>query len=85
MIDDESDNDGSDSGSAGTCDFNFRFEYSIGHEDASVVPVRGVDSSVFVTIGIESSFYVVPLIVLVPIEVKYKVGRLIEIFWRPKS
>ena len=54
MIDDESDDDGSDSGSAGMCDFTFRFEDSVGRADNSVGRVddsvgrvRGVGSRNF--------------------------------------
>ena len=75
---DESEDDGSDSESAGMCDFSFHFNYSVGR-------VRGVDSGVFVPIGVNSNFDVVPLVVFVQIGVKSKGGRLIEIFWRPKS
>ena len=92
MLDDESDDDGYDSGSAGTCTFNFCFEDSVGCVDNSVGCVDnsvgfvcGVGPGVFVPIVIESIGDVVPLIVFVPIIVDSKGGQLIEIFWRPKS
>ena len=92
MLDAESGNYGSDSGSAGTCAFSFSFEYSVGHVDDSVVHfdnsvgyVRGVGSRVSVPIGIESNGDIVTLVVFVPIEVESKLGQLIEIIWRPKS
>ena len=67
MINDESDNDGSDSGYAGTCAFPFHFEDSIGRVDDSVGHVRGMDSGIFVSIGIEYNFEVVLLVMFVPI------------------
>ena len=91
-LNDDSGNDGSDSRSAGTCAFPFRFEESVcrvddsvGRIDDSVGRVRGVDSGVFVLIGIESIGEVIPLVVFITILVDSKGGRLIEIFWRPKS
>ena len=71
-LDDESDDDGSDYGSAGICTFTFLFEDSVGCVDNSVGrvddyfgPVCGVGSGIFVPIGIESNGDVVPLIMLV--------------------
>ena len=84
-LNDESENDGSDSGSDGTCNFLFRFEESIGRVDDSVGYVCGVVSGVFVLIVIESIDNVVLLVVSIPIGVDSKGGQLIEIFWRPKS
>ena len=77
-LDGESDDDGSDSGSSVTCNFAFCFDNYVGH-------VSGMSSGVFVPIGIESNCDVSTLFVFVPIGVKSKGGRLIEIFWRPKS
>ena len=54
MLNDECENDGSDSGSAGTCTFHFRFEESIGLVDNYAGRVRGVRSVSFVTIEIYS-------------------------------
>ena len=85
MLDDESDDDGSDSGYAGTCTFTFRFEDSVGCVDDYVGGVYGMGYDVFVPIGIESIVEIVMLVVFVPIGVKYKGGQLIVIFWRPKS
>ena len=54
MLDDESEDDGSDSGSVGTCNFSFRFEESVGRVgdsvgrvDKSVGCVRGVGYIIF--------------------------------------
>ena len=89
---DESDGDGSDSRSAGTCAFPFRFEDSVGRVDDSIGcfgnsfgRVCGMGSVFFVLIVIYSIGEVVPLVVFVPIGVDSKGGRFIEIFWRPKS
>ena len=49
LLDDESNDDGSESGFAGTCDFPFCFYYSIGC-------IFVMDSGVFVPIGIESNW-----------------------------
>ena len=91
-LDDESDDDGSDSGSAGTCAFPIRFEESIGHindsvghVDNSVCRVHGVGSDIFFPTGIKSIGDVVPLVVFVPICVASKGGQLIALFWCPKS
>ena len=73
FFDDESGNDGSGSGSSGTCTFPFYSENYVGC-------VSGVGSVVFVPIGIESIGDVVPLVMLLSIGVESKVGRLIEIF-----
>ena len=85
FLNDESGNDGSDSRSAGTCAFPFRFEESVGCVDDSVSHFCGVRSGVSVLTLIESIGDVFLLVVLVPIGVEYKGGRLIELFWRPKS
>ena len=53
--------------------------------DKSVGCVIGVGSGIFVLTGIKSIGDVVPLVVFVPKVVESKGGRLIEIFWRPKS
>ena len=72
-IDDKSGDDGSDSRSAGTFPFPFRFEDSVGHVDDSVgridnsvgrVPV--VEYGFFVTTVNESIGDVVTLVVFVP-------------------
>ena len=91
-LDDESEGDGSDSGSAGKCAFHFRFEESVAHVDKSsgcvdesVGLVCDVGSRIFVLIGIESFGDNFPLVVFVPIGLESKGGRLIEIFWPPKS
>ena len=87
FFDDESDDDGSDSGSAGTCTFYFRFDESagrvgdsIGHVDESVGRVSGMESGFFVQTGIESIGDVITLFVFVSKGVESKGGRLIEIF-----
>ena len=75
---DESENDGCEPGSAGTCTFPFCFYDSIGR-------VSGVGSVVFFPIGVDSNFDVVPLVEFIPIGVESKGSRLINIFWRPMS
>ena len=85
MLDDESDDHGSDSGSAGTCGFPFHFRYSIGRVNDSVGRVRGMGSGIFVTIVIKSIGDVVMLVLFIPIVFNSKGGQLIEIIWRPKS
>ena len=70
---DESDNDGSGSGSSGMCDFPFCSDNSFGR-------VSGVGSGIFVPTGSESIGDIVPLVVFVPIVVESKDGQLIEIF-----
>ena len=47
MFDDESDGDGSDSGSAGTCAFPFRFDNYVGPVLESVGHVSGVGFEFF--------------------------------------
>ena len=54
MLDDEYDDDGSDSRSAGTCTFPFRFGDSVGHAVDSAGRFRGIGSSSFFPIGIDS-------------------------------
>ena len=66
-LDGESDDDGSESGSAGTCDFTFCFEDSVGSVDDSVVSVRGMGSGIFVPIGIDYNCDVVTLVMFIPI------------------
>ena len=61
-INEESEDDGSDSGYVGTCPFPFRFGDSVGR-------VCGVGSGVFVPIGVKSNSEVVPFAVFVPIGV----------------
>ena len=78
LFDDESENDGSGSGSPGTYAFPFCSGESVGG-------VTGVGSGVFVPTGIKLIADVVPLVVFVLRGVESKVGRLIELFWRPKS
>ena len=88
MINDDSDNAGSESCSAGMCTFPFHFdesigrvEDSVGHVDDSVGCVSGMGSGVFSLTGIKSIGDVVPLIVFAPEGVESKGGQLIEIFW----
>ena len=84
-FDDESEDDWSDSGYAGTCNFPFRFYESVGCVGDSVGSVSGMGSSIFSLSGIESIGDVFLLVVFIPKEIWFKGGRLIEIFWRPKS
>ena len=74
FFDDDSDNDGSDSGSAGTCTFPFQFDESVSRVGESFGCVSGVGSGIFVTTGIDSIGDVVPLVVFVPKGVEYKSG-----------
>ena len=78
LFNDESDDDGSGSGSPGTCVFPFCSGKYVGG-------VSGVGSIIFVPTGIESIGDVVPLVVLVLRGVESKGGGLIELFWRLKS
>ena len=78
IFDDESDDDESGSGSHGTCAFPFCYGNSVGS-------VSGLGSGVFVLTVIESIDDVFPLVMLIPKGVEPKGGRLIELFWRPKS
>ena len=64
MPNDESNNIGYDSGSAGTCALSFCFEYSVVCVDSSVGHVSDMGSGVLVPIGIESIGDIVPLAVL---------------------
>ena len=91
-LNDESDDDGSDSRSAGTCALPFCFDESvgcvgvyIGFVGNSIGCVCGVGSGVIVPTGIESIADVVLLVMFVPKGVESKGSQLIEIFWRPKS
>ena len=84
---DEYDNDRSDSGSNGTCDFTFYFDEPVGPVgdssgcvEYSVGRVSSVGSGVFVLAGIYSIGGVVPLFIFVPKGVKSKGGLLIETF-----
>ena len=79
-FDDESEDNGSESGSTGTCTFPFRFEDYVGRVENSVGRVRGMVSGVLFTIGIKSIGDIVLLIMLVPIGVESKGGQLVEIF-----
>ena len=54
LLGDNSDNDGSESGSAGTCNFPFRFEESVGRFDNSV---SRVDDSVGCVCGVVSGVF----------------------------
>ena len=73
MFDDEYEGDGSDSRSAGTCDFPFCFDESVGRVgdsvgivDGSVSCVSDVGSGFFVLTGIESIGDIVLLVMFVP-------------------
>ena len=84
MHNDESEDDGSDSGSAGTRSLTFFFEESVGCIDNSVGCVddsigcvRGVGSGVFVPVVIESIGDIVPLVVFIQIGVESKGDQLI--------
>ena len=66
-LDDESDDDGSVSGSSGMCFFPLRFDNYVGH-------VSGLGYVVFVTTRVDSKCGVFAFIMFVPIGVKSKVG-----------
>ena len=77
-FDDESDGDGSDSGSSGTysfCAFSLRFDDSVGS-------VNGLGSGIFLPTGVNSKSDIFAFYVFVPTGVEYRGGRLIEMFWR---
>ena len=78
FLNDESDDDGSNSGSDGTYTFYFLFGESIGR-------VCGVGYGVFVSTGIDSIGDIFPLVVPIPIGFNSIVDQLIESLWRPKS
>ena len=78
MLDDESEDYGSDSGYSSTCAFPFRFYNSVGC-------VSGMGSGFFVPKGVESNCDFVTFFVFVPIVVDPKGGQIIKIFWCPKS
>ena len=67
LFDDESDDDGSGSGSPGTCTFPF-------FSGNSVSCVSGVDSGIFVRTGIKSIDDVFLLDVFVPRGISFKCG-----------
>ena len=73
-LDDESDNDGSDSGSSSRCYFPLNFENSVDR-------VSGLGSGIFVPTGVESKCGIFTVIVFIPIGFESKVGRLIKMFW----
>ena len=77
MFNDESEDDGSGSGSPGTCAFPFCSGNPVGR-------VITVGSGVFVLTVIDSICYVVPLVVFVPRVLESKCGRLIEFFGAQK-
>ena len=72
---DESENDGSGSGSPGT---------SVGSAGESVGSVNGVGFGNFVPTGIESLGDVFTFVMFAPIGVESKGGRIIGSFWCPK-
>ena len=77
MFDNESDDDGSGSGSPGTCTFPFFSDESVSRVGKYVGHVCGVGSGIFVLTGIESIGDVVPLVVFVLKGFESKGGRLI--------
>ena len=85
MPNDESDDDGFDSRSAGTCAFSFPFDDSVGRVVNSVVSVCVVVSGIFFPTGIRLIGDVVPLVMFVPIGIESNGGQLIEIFWHTRS
>ena len=65
MLDDESDNDGSDSGSSGAFSFPLRFDNSVGR-------VISLGYGIFVTIGVESKCDFFAFVMFVSIGVESK-------------
>ena len=65
LFDDESNDDGSGSGSPGICAFLFCSGKSVGSASECVGRVRGVESGIFVFTGIKSIGDVVLLVVFV--------------------
>ena len=84
LFDDESDDDGSGSGSPGKCDFPFCSDESDGSVGESIGRVRGVGSGILVLTGMKSIGDVVLLFVFLPIGFQFKDVRLIEIFFCSK-
>ena len=84
FLNDESDNDGSGSGSPGICAFPFCFVKSVVSVGKSIGGISGVGSEIFVLTGIHSIGDVFLLFVFLPRGVESKGGRIIELFWRPK-
>ena len=84
MSDDDSEDNGSVSGSPVTCNFPFFSGKSVGGFSKSVGRVCGVGSGVFVPTGIESIGDVFQLVVFVPKLFESNGGRLIKIFCRSK-
>ena len=75
FFNDESDDDGSESGSAGTCAFPFCSDDSVGH-------FSGMGTNIFVPTGIESNCDVGTFVLSVLIGVESKGGRLIKMLLR---
>ena len=71
MLDDESDNDGSDSGFSGTCYFPLRFDDSNGC-------FSGLGYGVFVPTGVDSTCNLFPFVVLVLFGFDSKDGQIIK-------
>ena len=78
FLDDDSDYDGSDSGSSGTCAFPVCFDDCVGR-------VSGVGHGIFIPIEVKSNCDIFSFAVFVPIGVDSKGGRLIKIFWCSNS
>ena len=74
FFDNESDNDGSGSGSPGKSAFPFCSYKYVGSVGESVGSVSGVGSGNFVLTGIESLGDVVPLVLFIPRGVESKRG-----------
>ena len=84
LFNDESDDDGSGSGSPGTCTFPFCSGKSVGSVCEFIGRASGVGSGVFVATVIESIGDVVLLVIFAPKGFKSKDGRLVDLFCRSK-
>ena len=81
LLDDESINDWSDSGSHCTHSFrafSLQFDYSIGS-------VSCLGYGIFAPTGVDSKCDIFAFDVFIPIGVEYKGDRLIKMFWRSNS
>ena len=81
LLNDESDNDGSDSVSYGTYYF---YAFYLRFDDV-VSSVSGLGSGIFVPTVVEFKYDIFAFVVLVPIGVESKGGQLIKMFWRSNS
>ena len=77
-LNDEYDDDGSESGYSSTCSFPLQFYDSIGR-------VSGLGSGLLISTGVKYKCDVFVFVVFVPIGVESKGGQLVKKFWRSNS